>query len=113
MISHSDCAFGHAGQLYRKGTSDSYYAALEAKEQRQRYATMPTEHCGSPKDAKSLPIGVQLPPLTLKAAKARIAALNTEEASWLCGCDVPSPNSRRFEREGLEAFIACETQKNS
>lgn len=86
-------------------TNEAMFDRMDRKRELERYATMPTEPCGSPKDAICRPIGVQLPPLTVEAATARLLALDAEFEDWLCGCDVPGPNASSHERARLLAFI--------
>lgn len=91
-------------------TNEAMHDAMEAREQRQRFATLPPE-CQfeavvGDSGAIRGTIGVQLPPLTLEAAKARISAIREIADEWQYSHEGLNPDMFEAELARLLAFIA-------
>lgn len=90
--------------------TEAMFDRMEAKEQRIRFSTLAEDACfeadlGAYK-AIRCPIGVQLPPLTVEAAKARISAIREIADEWQYSQEGLNPGLFEAELSRLEAFIA-------
>lgn len=94
----------------RRYAQEAMHDAMEAREQRQRFATLhpegPFEAYPGAYSAICDQMATQPPILTLEAARARISAIREIAEEWQYSHEGLNPGLFEAELSSLEAFIA-------